>query len=203
MDKGTNAIILSLNGALYFEQYDQSIPPCLDFLKIKRRPGILEFFKILLRHCHVGIWSSMKPGLLAKVLEYFLPEKVQTRLLFIYSRQKCKWAQYYPNCYKCVDKLFTDHKTRKFCMPDHVLMVDDQPRQNAYNGDMMCYFSKSWHGEMNLPYKPNVIPNISTALLPHILLLQDYNSVTAFLKECEMDGKYRRRFLQHSSRHIV
>ena len=127
MDKSTNIIILLVNGVLCFEQYDQSTPPCLDLSKIKRRPDILEFFQILLQHFHVGIWSSMQPGRLAKVLEYLLPEKVWTKLLFIYGRQKCRWAEYYLNCYKCVDRLFMDPKTRKFRMPNRVLMVDDQP----------------------------------------------------------------------------
>ena len=54
----------------------------------------------------------------------------------------------------------------------------------------MCYFPKSWHGEMNLPNKQNVIPNIFTALLPYILPFQNYYSVRAFLEESEMDGKY-------------
>ena len=199
MDKHTSVIILSVNGVLCFEQYYQSTLPCLDLLKIKRRPGILEFFRILLQHFHIGMWSSMQPGRLKKVLEYLLPKKVRTKLLFLYKCQKCRWAQYYPNCYKCVDRLFMDPKTRKFCMPDRVLMLDDQPRRNAYNGDIMCYFSKSWHGEMNLPNKRNVIPNISIALLPYILPFQNYNSVRAFLKEHEMDGKFRQRFHQRTS----
>lgn len=199
MGRPAPVIILSVNGLLCFEQYDGSTPPPLDVSKIKRRPGILEFFQILLQYFHVGIWSSMERGRLAKVLEYLLPTKVRTNLLCVYGREECRWAEYYPNCYKCVTRLFADRKTRNVCMPDHVLMVDDKPQRHVYNGNMMCYFPKSWHGEMSLPNKRNVIPNISTALLPFILPLHSFSSVKAFLKERDMDGKYRRRFLRDTT----
>jgi hypothetical protein len=75
-------------------------------------------------------------------------------------------------------------------------MVDDCRWQNMYNGDFSCYFPPSWLGKLALPNQQNVIPDICTALLSFLLSLQRYNSVTSFLEENEMDGKYRCRFLQ-------
>ena len=46
----------------------------------------------------------------------------------------------------------------------------------------MCYFSKSWHGEINFPNKRNVIFNISAALIPYILLLRIITLLEPFWK---------------------
>jgi hypothetical protein len=185
-----------VNGVLCFEQYDRYTPPCLNLSKIAICPGLLEFFRILLRYFHVGVWSCMQPYRLKKVLNFLLPEKLRSQLLFVYGRNKCSWPQHYPFCNKLISRLSSDMKTKRVCLPDRVLMVDDQPRRHAYNGNMTCYFPRPWNGELTLPNQGNVIPNISTALLPFILGLRKYDSVTEFLKANVMDGKHKRRFLE-------
>jgi NLI interacting factor-like phosphatase len=191
----SKVIVLSVNGLLCFEQYDRYTPWPLKTSNIVARPGLVEFFKILFRFFHVGIWSSMQPGRLRKVLEFLLPKRIRTRLLFVYGRNKCFYPQLYPFCNKLITRLFTDFKTKDVCLSDHILMVDDQQRRHAYNGDLACYFPKPWLGELALPNARNVIPNISTALLPYILKLRGYKSVRTFLQENPFDGKFRRRLL--------
>ena len=49
---------------------------------------------------------------------------------------------------------------------------------------------------MSLPNRSNVIPNITTALIPFILPLRNYASVSEYLQRHKMDGKLKRRVLE-------
>lgn len=191
-----NVIVFSVNGVLCFEDYGGSNPTQFDLKRIRRRPGLHSFFRILLKHFHVGIWSSMPIGRLRLVIEYLLPHDIRTKLLFVYGRNKCHNPDWYPYCQKLMLRLTKDHPTWRVCRPDRVLMVDDCQWRNRRNGDLCCYFPKSWKGEMDFPNSRNIIPNISTALLPFILPLCSFQSVSQFLAKSEMDGKYRRRLLR-------
>ena len=108
------------------------------------RPGLLEFFKILLRSFNVGIWSCMVQSRLKKVLEVILPEEIRSWFLFVYGRNQCTRSGLYPLCDKVLQRLSTDPKTMHFCLLDRMLMVDDQPMRHVFNGNSSCYFPKSW-----------------------------------------------------------
>lgn len=77
-------IVLSVNGLLCFEEYDNCTPRCFYGDKIVVRPGLVEFFRILLRSFQVGIWSCMVEALLKNVLKVLL-EDIRSRLLFVYG----------------------------------------------------------------------------------------------------------------------
>ena len=181
---------------LCFEQYDKCTPQRFDRKNIIVRLGLLEFIKILLRSFKVGIWSSMVPSRLKKVLEVLLPDQIQSKNLFFYGRNKCGRIIDNPFCYKVLDRLSKDCKTKEFCLPDKVLMVDVQPMRHLFNGDCACYFPRSWSGEMSLPNGSNVIPNITTTLIHFILPLWNYASMSEYLQRHKMDGKFKRRVLE-------
>ena len=185
-----------MNGLLCFEQYDKCTPQRFDRKNIIVRPGLLEFIKILLRSFKVGIWSSMVPSRLKKVLEVLLPDQIQSKLLFFYGRNKCGRIIDNPFCYKVLDRLSKDCKTKEFCLPDKVLIVDVQPMWHLFNGDCACYFPRSWSSETSLPNGSNVIPNITTTLIPFIFPLRNYASVSEYLQRHKMDGKLKRRVLE-------
>lgn len=191
-----NVIVFSVNGVLCFEDYGGFNPAMLDFKRIRRRPGLHSFLRILLKHFHVGIWSSMPSGRLRLVIEFLLPQDIRSKLLFVYGRNKCHKPDWYPYCDKVILRLTNDYRTREVCRPDRILMVDDFPWRNRRNGNMWCYFPTSWKGELEFPNSRNVIPNISTALLPFILPLCSYQSVSQYLAKSEMDGKFRGRLLR-------
>lgn len=196
LDNSTKVIILSVNGLLCFEKYINCTPRRFDRNNIIVRPGLLEFMRILLRSFKVGIWSCMFSTRLKKVLEVLFPEDIRSRLLFVYGRNQCSRPQQYPLCDKLLWRLSSDLKTKEFCLPGKMLMVDDQPMRNVFNGDFACYFPNSWHGEMTLPNASNVIPNIGTALLPYILPLRLYASVYEYLRGHPMDGRFKRRLIE-------
>ena len=54
-------IVLSVNGVLCFEDYNGFNPPVLHLANVISRPGVHDFFRILLQVFHVGIWSCMPP----------------------------------------------------------------------------------------------------------------------------------------------
>ena len=196
LDIPKEVIVLFGNGVLCYEQYKHFTPRRFNPNNIVVRPGLLEFFKILLRSFHVGIWSCMVPSRLKKVLQVILPEGIRSRLLFVHGRNKCSRPGQYPLCDKVLQRLSTDSKTMEFCLPDRVLMVDDQPMRHVFNGNYPCYFPKSWLGEMDFPNASNVIPDIATALLPFIYPLRSHRSVQNYLRQRQMDGKFIRRLLE-------
>ena len=138
----------------------------------------------------------MVPSRLKKVLKVLLPDQIQSKLLFVYGRNKCGRIINNPFCYKILDRPSKDRKTKEFCLPDKVLMVDVQPMRHLFNGDCACYFPRSWSSEMSLPNGSNVIPNITTTLIPFILSLQNYSSVSEYLQRHKMDGKFKCRVLE-------
>ena len=138
----------------------------------------------------------MVPSCLKKVLEVLLPHQIQSKLLFFYGRNKCGRIIDNPFCYKVLDRLSKDRKTKEFRLPDKVLMVDVQPMRHLFNGDCTYYFPRSWSGEMSLPNGSNVLPNITTALIAFILPLRNYASVSKYLQRHKMDGKLKCRVLE-------
>lgn len=170
-------------------------PAEFDATRIRRRPGLHGFLRNLMNHFYVGIWSSMPAGRLRHVIEFLLPQEISSQLLFVYGRNKCHNPDWYPYCEKLMKRLMKGSRTWKVCRPDRILMVDDCQWRNRRNGDSCCYFPRSWLGELEFPNSRNVIPNISTALLPFIMPLRSYDSVSQFLLNSEMDGKFRRRLL--------
>lgn len=195
-DVSRKVIVLSVNGLLCFEQYIKCTPRRFNPRNIMARPGLLEFFRILLNNFEVGIWSSMAPARLSKVIRYLLPDEIRLRLLFCYGRNKCSRPHLYPFCDKELSRLVTDEKTKHFCRPDKILMVDDQPMRHVFNGDLACYFPTPWSGEMTLPNAANVIPDVATALLPFILPLKYSASVKEYLRRNQKDGKFKRRLIE-------
>jgi hypothetical protein len=197
-----NVIVFSVNGVLCFEDYEGINPGVFDSKRIRRRPGLHGFFRNLLNYFHVGIWSSMPAGRLRHVIQFLLPQDITSQLLFVYGRNKCHNPDWYPYCEKRIQRLTKDFRTREICRPDRILMVDDSQWRNRPNGNLCCYFPRSWKGELEFPNSRNVIPNISTALLPFIMPLFSYESVSQFLLNSEMDGKFRRRLLREARPHL-
>jgi hypothetical protein len=190
------AIVLSVNGVLCFEDYKGFSPPLLDLGNVICRPGIRPFFRKLLQDFHVGIWSCMPPSRLDLVLAHLLPLELRSQLIFVYGQDKCVRQKPYPFFQKFLQRLRMDKKTRRFCKPGKVLMVDDCEWKNVMNGNHSCYFPTPWKGEMHLPNPRNVIPDVGTALLPFIMDLVHYDSVTEFLQKTPMDGELCRRSLR-------
>ena len=190
------AIVLSVNGVLCFEDYKGFNPPLLDLGNVICRPGIRPFFRKLLEDFHVGIWSCMPPSRLDLVLAHLLPLELRSQLIFVYGQDKCVRQKPYPFFQKFLQRLRMDKKTRRFCKPGKVLMVDDCEWKNVMNGNHSCYFPTPWKGEMHLPNPRNVIPDVGTALLPFIMDLVHYDSVTEFLQKTPMDGELCRRSLR-------
>ena len=87
-DVSRKVIVLSVNGLLCFEQYIKCTPRRFNPRNIMARPGLLEFFRILLNNFEVGIWSSMAPARLSKVIRYLLPMRIRLRLLFCYGQKQ-------------------------------------------------------------------------------------------------------------------
>src|SRR5436305_72437 len=83
-DVSRKVIVQSVNGLLCFKQYIKCTPRRFNLRNIMARPGLLEFFRILLNNFKVGIWSSMAPARLSKVIRYLLPDEIRLRLLFCY-----------------------------------------------------------------------------------------------------------------------
>ena len=74
-------IVLSVNGVLCFEDYNGFNPPVLHLANVISRPGVHDFFRILLQVFHVGIWSCMPPSRLDLVLAHLLPVELRSQLL--------------------------------------------------------------------------------------------------------------------------
>ena len=74
-------------------------------------------------------------------------------------------------------------------------MVDDCKWKNVMNGNNSYYFLVPWQGEMHLSNPQNVILDVYTALLPFIMDLVHYDSITKFLQNTPMDGRFCRRSL--------
>ena len=102
-------IVLSVNGVLCFEDYNGFNPPVLYLANVICRPGLHDFFQILLQVFHVGIWSCMPPSRLDLVLAHLLLVELRSQLLLCMvktsalgeshihsSRSRCvdlQWAQ--------------------------------------------------------------------------------------------------------------
>ena len=195
-------IVLSVNDVLCFEDYNGFNPPLLHLANVISRPGLHDFFRILLQVFHVGIWSCMPPSRLDLVLAHLLPVELRSQLLFVYGQDKCVRRKPYPFLQKSLRRLTVGARTRRFCKSDNVLMVNDCEWKNVWNGNKSCYFPQPWKGEMQLPNPRNVIPDVCIALLPFIMDLVHFDFVAEFLQSTPMDGKFRRRSLSewHSSR---
>ena len=141
-------IVLSVNGVLYFEDYNGFNPPVLHLANVISRPGVHDFFRIFLQVFHVGIWSCMPPSRLDLVLAHLLPVELRSQLLFVYGQDKCVRRKPYPFFQKSLHRLTMDARTRRFCKSNNVLMVDDCEWKNVLNGNNSCYFPKPWKGEM-------------------------------------------------------
>ena len=167
-------IVLSVNGVLCFEDYNGFNPSVLRLANVISRPGVHDFFRILLQVFHVRIWSCMPPSRLDLVLAHLLPVELRSQLLFVYGQDKCVRRKPYPLFQKSLRRLTMGARTRRFCKSDNVLMVDDCEWKNVLNG----------------------------ALLPFIMDLVHFDSVAEFLQSTPMDGKFRRRSLSewHFSR---
>ena len=135
-------IVLSVNGVLYFEDYNGFSPPVLHLANVISRPGLHDFFRILLQVFHVGIWSCMPPSRLDLVLAHLLLVELRSQLLFVYGQDKCVRRKPYPFFLESLRRLTVGARTRQFFKSDDVLMVDDCEWKNVLNGNSSCYFPK-------------------------------------------------------------
>lgn len=157
--KVKKVLVLAVNGLLMFE------PPqfCEDhayygtfyyrdvkysFSNIVIRPSLDNFLKLCLRHCYVGIWLTMRPHRLGKVLEYLLSVEVSEQLLFVWGRDRCSDKKNFSYVYKNIAHLHEDVALSRFCTPGQGLVVDPFSERHRRNPPSTGYHPQPWEGRL-------------------------------------------------------
>ena len=81
-------IVLSKKSVHCFEDYNGFSPPFLDLANVICHLGLRDFFRILLRVFHVGIWSCRPLSRLDLVLVHLLLVELRSQLLFVYGQRQ-------------------------------------------------------------------------------------------------------------------
>lgn len=150
-----------------------------------RRPGIKKLFSELLdAQFAVGIWSALPRGKLIPLLQSIVPTELYQQISFVWGRDMCGSPKNHTLCFKPLKTLLTKRESRAVCNEDQVLIVDDWPLRHMRNPELACIFPFSYMGQKGKEIAPNKsIGNIATELLPYLVPLRLYGTVSEYVKD--------------------